>query len=67
MPFHRASRDTQRVGDLLVIESLDDETQNVQLARAEGGTVQLGGYAVSNAAWEVLVAGPNASDGIEQF
>jgi hypothetical protein len=31
VPFHRPSRDAQRIGNLLIVEPLDDQTQNVQL------------------------------------
>src|SRR4051794_34982453 len=33
VPFHCPSRDTQRVGDFLIVEPLHDQTQNVQFTR----------------------------------
>src|SRR5689334_15319614 len=67
VPFYGSSCDTQRVGNLLIVEPLNDQTQNVQLAGTQGGPVQFSRHAVSNAAWKILVAGTNASYGIEQL
>jgi hypothetical protein len=35
VPLHGAARDVQRLGDLLVVQSFHDETQDVEFARAE--------------------------------
>src|ERR1041385_315407 len=61
VPFDSPARDTQCVSDLLIVEALNDQTENVQLAWTERGAVELRRYAVSNAAWEILVAGDRKS------
>jgi hypothetical protein len=65
VPLDRSPSDIQRLGNFLIVESLYDQAEDLQLARTQSGPVLVSGHAIKDAPREILLDGSNAADRLE--